>query len=110
MTWCYNEWFNDVFRFWWLTYGLTMLVVKLLSWLKTLVLFRSIVNKRGISEIVRLFKQNNSFNLNYDKDDLFQKVPKSEEFSYNTRLQKNVVKTISMGLLSKLFTFLYDLF
>ena len=87
-----------------------MLVVKLLSWLKTLVLFRSIVNKRGISEIVRLFKQNNSFNLNYDEDDLFQKVPKSEEFPYNTRLQKNVVKTISMGLLSKLFTFLYDLF
>ena len=58
------------------------------------------VEERGISEIVKLFKiywkkEEEEEEMEMNKDDLFHKVPKSEEFPYDTNLQKNIMKSIS---------------
>ena len=55
---------------------------------------REIVKQRGISDIVKLFIPF-TFDLHPNPDDILTKVPKSEEFPYNTRLQKDVMKSIS---------------
>ena len=56
------------------------------------------VEERGISEIVKLFKHDWKKKEEMNKDDLFHKVPKSEEFPYDTNLQKNIMKSISKTL------------